>query len=167
MSGIPAPWETAQRWAGSRSDLDGTIDLAVLPESAVETENSTEVINLHGVQVPRNAYPALQRNATQVKDNHRTLPKPIVVKMMMNGHPVRALLDSGSLGDFLSSTLADQLKVKREPLETPLSLQLAVQGSRSKINARSTVHLEYQEINEHRVLDIININNYDLILGTP
>ena len=86
---------------------------------------------------------------------------------MVNSHPARALLDSGSLGDFLSSTLADQLMVKREKLDSPLSLQLAVQGSRSKVNAQATVRLQYQGINEQRTLDIININNYDLILGTP
>ena len=85
----------------------------------------------------------------------------------MNGHPVRALLDSGSLGDFISSTLVDQLAVKRETLDTPLSLHLAVQGSRSKVNARATVQLKYQGVNEPRTLDIINLNNYDLILGMP
>jgi hypothetical protein len=57
--------------------------------------------------------------------------------------------------------------VKRENLDTPLSLQLAVQGSRSKVNTRATVKLEYQEINEMGTFDIININNYDVILGTP
>ena len=52
-------------------------------------------------------------------------------------------------------------------LDTPLSLHLAVQGSRSKVNARATIQLKYQGINKTRTLDIINLNNYDLILGTP
>lgn len=90
-----------------------------------------------------------------------------MVKVNINGRPARALLDSGSLGDFLSSTLADQLSVKRENLETPLLLQLAIQRSRSKVNTWASVKLEYQEINETRTFDIININNYDVILGTP
>ena len=77
-------------------------------------------------------YPALQRNAAQVKGKQRILPKPVVVSVTVNGHPVRTLLDSGSLGDFMSSTLADQLKVKKTTLEALLALQLAVQGSRSK-----------------------------------
>ena len=95
------------------------------------------------------------------------LPKSIVVQVTVNGRPARVLLDSGSLGDFISSTLADQLAVKRQPLNTPLSLQLAMQGSRSKVNAITTVRLEYQGIKEERTLDVININSYNLILGTP
>ena len=49
----------------------------------------------------------LQRNAAHVKGNQRVLPKPIVVRVTVNDHPARALLDSGSLGDFMSTMLAD------------------------------------------------------------
>ena len=90
-----------------------------------------------------------------------------MVKVTVDGHPARALLDSGSLGDFISSTLADQLGVKKEILDAPLSLQLEVQGSCSKVNAAATIKLRYQDIDEARTFDIINLNNYDLILGTP
>lgn len=124
-------------------------------------------MELGGVQVDRTKYLSLQRNAAQVKGNQRILPKPIVVRVHVDGRPVRALLDSRSLGDFISYMLADQLSLKCEQLETPLSLQLAVQGSRSKVNTRVSVNLQYQTINETRTLDIININNYNLILGMP
>jgi hypothetical protein len=130
-------------------------------------ESTTSNIELRAIQVDKNKYPALQRNAAQVKGNQRLLPKPIVVKVLVDGHPARALLDSGSLGDFMSTTLADQLKVKREQLDVPLALQLAVQGSRSKVNTIATVRLQYQGIDERRTFDIINMNSYDLILGTP
>ena len=63
--------------------------------------------------------------------------------------------------------MANQLAVKRRTLDVPLSLQLAVQGSRSKVNSVAVVRLGYQDIDEERTLDVININNYDLILGTP
>lgn len=126
-----------------------------------------ETVELGGIQVDRNKYPTLQRNAAQVKGNQRILPKPIVVKVTVNEQPARALLDSGSLGDFMSSTLADQLGVERRLLDSPLALQLAVQGSRSKVNAVATIQLKYQGINEKRTLDIINLNSYDVILGTP
>ncbi|KAF8808285.1 hypothetical protein BYT27DRAFT_7189062 [Phlegmacium glaucopus] len=130
-------------------------------------EESMINFKLGGIQVDRNKYPSLQRNAAQVKGKHRILPKPIVVKVTIDGHPAWALLDSGSLGDFMSSTLADQLSVKKEKLDVPLPLQLAVQGSRSKVNAVTSVQFQYQGINEQQTFDIININNYDLILGTP
>jgi hypothetical protein len=68
---------------------------------------------------------------------------------------------------FMSTTLTDQLKVKRIVLEKPLPLQLAVQGSRSKINLGTQVEFQYQGIMEQCYFDIINISSYDLILGCP
>jgi Reverse transcriptase (RNA-dependent DNA polymerase)/Retroviral aspartyl protease len=122
---------------------------------------------VYGVQVPRGTYVALQRNAAVPKDFTCLVPKPIVIVVQINGHPARALLDSGSLGDFMSTSLADQLKVTKTELEKPLPLQLAVQGSRSKVNWGTTVNFKYQSINEERRFDIANLSNYDLILGTP
>ncbi len=101
-----------------------------------------------GIQWDRNKFTSLQRNASAPKDKGRAVPKPVVISVKINGHPVRALLDTGSLGDFMSINLADQLKVKREELEVPLTLQLAVQGSRSKVNTRAQTRFEYQEIDE-------------------
>lgn len=131
--------------------MDGYQDTVMANTSGL----GDDAIELGGIQADRNKYPALQRNAAQVKGNHRLLPKPIVVKVLVNGHPARALLDSGSLGDFLSSTLADQLGVKRTLLDTPLALQLAVQGSRSKVNSVATVELKYQSIAETRTILLI------------
>ena len=140
--------------------MDTTLGLTVYGSDRIAVE-------VGGIQVHRHTYPALQRNAAQVKGVQRVLPKPVVIKVTINGHPARALLDSGSLGDFMLSTLADQLGVERVRLDLPVSLQLAVQGSRSKVNAVATVQLKYQDIDERRTFDIINLNNYDLILGTP
>ncbi|KAF9470908.1 hypothetical protein BDN70DRAFT_763119, partial [Pholiota conissans] len=117
-------------------------------------------------QVPRGTYSALQRNASQVKQTGRAVAKPIVITVLIEGKPARALLDTGSLGDFISSTLVDQLHLKRELLEKPMPLQLAVTGSRSKINAQTRANFKYEGINEDRVFDIMNISQYDLILGT-
>ena len=69
-------------------------------------------LEINGIQVPRGVYPAIQHNAAVAKDLTCPVPRPIVVTVKIDGHPACALLDSGSLGDFLSSTLADQLKVK-------------------------------------------------------
>ena len=124
-------------------------------------------LELGGIQVDRHKYPTLQRNAAQVKGNQRVLPKPLVVKVTMNGHPARALLDSGSLGDFMLSMLANQLGIQKEPLNMLLPLQLVVQGSRSKVNYVATAQLQYQNIDEKRTFDVINLSSYDLILGTP
>ena len=86
---------------------------------------------------------------------------------MVNQHPARAFLDSGLLGNFISTTLVDQLQLTWRTLDTPLALQLAVQGLRSKVNASASAQLKYQGIDEQCTFDIINLNSYDLILSTP
>ncbi|KAI0354525.1 hypothetical protein OH77DRAFT_1405030, partial [Trametes cingulata] len=109
----------------------------------------------------------VQRNALAPRDFRRVVPEPIVVVVHVNCHPARALLDSGSLADFMSARLAQQLAIKLLELEKPLPVQLAVQGSRAKINYGCKARFEYQNINEERYFDIMNLLSYDLILGTP
>ncbi|EPQ50009.1 hypothetical protein GLOTRDRAFT_16397, partial [Gloeophyllum trabeum ATCC 11539] len=125
------------------------------------------VTELNGVQVPANAYPNIQRNASVTKDFKRLIPKPIVIVVQINGQPARALLDSGSLADFMSYDLANQLRVAKVELTKPLPVQLAVQGSRSKVNWGAKARIQYQSINCDRYFDLINLQSYDLILGTP
>jgi hypothetical protein len=109
----------------------------------------------------------MQRNAAETKDFTRKVPKPIVIMVQIEGQPTWALIDSGSLGDFMSTTLADQLWVKKILLEKPLAVQLAVQGSRTRANYGTKVKLKYQDIKSDHYFNIINLDGYDLILGTP
>ena len=105
-------------------------------------------LELRVIQVDCNEYVAMQRNTAQAKMDERLLPRPVVVKISIDNQPARALIDSGSLGDFISSTLVDQLKLKRMLLDKAVGLQLAVQGSRSKINSTVNARLTYQNIEE-------------------
>lgn len=124
-------------------------------------------IEINGQQVKAGTYPSIQRNTAHVRDSSRNIPKPVIIVVKINGHPAHALIDSGLLGDFMSSTLADQLKISKTELKTPLTVQLAVQGSRSKINYGGVANFTYQSINEEHYFDIINILSYNLILGMP
>lgn len=56
--------------------------------------------------------PSVQRNAAITRDPSRVVPTTITVTVLIDGKPARALIDTGSLCDFMSSTLADQLKLK-------------------------------------------------------
>ena len=144
-------------------DMDGG------DSTTVETldHDSINSLDLFRAQIPKGTYPALERNAGTVKDFKRMVPKPVVVVVHINGHPAWALLDTGSLADFMSSTLAEQLGFTRMELAKPLTIQLAVQGSRLKVNYGTKARLEYQSISAKRYFDIANLQNYDLILGTP
>jgi hypothetical protein len=105
------------------------------------------VTEINGVQVPSGTYPALQRNSSTTQDFRRMIPKPVVVVVEVNGHPARALIDTESLANFMSATLAEQLDVPQIKLANLLlTVQLAVQGSKSKVNYGTKVLLHYQEI---------------------
>ncbi|EJD36171.1 hypothetical protein AURDEDRAFT_74509, partial [Auricularia subglabra TFB-10046 SS5] len=90
-----------------------------------------------------------------------------MVLIKINGQHVRALIDSGSTGDFISTRLADQLKLKRQPLAKPIPLKLGVTGSRSAVNYAAEAKLEFLSINEKRTFDIVNLHGYEAILGLP
>ena len=106
------------------------------------------MLQIFGQQVKAGTYPSIQRNSAQTQDSSRKVPRPLVIVVQINGHPARALIDSGSLGDFVSSTLAQQLELKRKELRSPIPVQLAVQGSRSRINFGTIAELKYQSIHE-------------------
>ncbi|EJD37457.1 hypothetical protein AURDEDRAFT_173428 [Auricularia subglabra TFB-10046 SS5] len=72
-----------------------------------------------------------------------------------------------SNADFVSTTLVDQLKIPVRALETPIPVQLAVKGSRSKINVEVSTNFKYQQVDCEKRFDVANLDNYDLILGTP
>ncbi|GBE85305.1 Retrovirus-related Pol polyprotein from transposon 17.6 [Sparassis crispa] len=159
------------RWALAPTfgleDLEG--ELATLFHDDDDVDDGDGVM-LSAVQLPRNdgaSLPAVQRNAASPRDFNRIIPELAVVVVHVNGHPARVLLDSGSLADFMSAKLAHQLGVKVFELEKPLPVHLAVQGSRAKINLGCTAVIAYQSIKETWYFDIINLLNYDVILGTP
>ncbi|KDQ32416.1 hypothetical protein PLEOSDRAFT_1100901 [Pleurotus ostreatus PC15] len=120
----------------SSDDEDGNIGGAVRPrgreesiehledpdsESEVEITGDCFALELFGQQVDRNKYAAIHRNAIVAKDSSRSIPKPVVITVEINGSKAVALLDSGSLGDFMSCDLADQLVARRKiELATPL-----------------------------------------------
>ncbi|KAI0070206.1 hypothetical protein K474DRAFT_1609108, partial [Panus rudis PR-1116 ss-1] len=150
----------------SIDDLEG--ELAMWFPSA---EYINVLLELNANRVPPTPQPppipAIQRNAACTRDLKRLVPEPVVVVVNINGHPARALLDSGSLADFMSSKLAHQLGIKTFELTKPLPVQMAVQGSHAKVSTGCKAHIKYQHISEERYFDIVNLLSYDLILGTP
>ena len=81
-----------------------------------ESEGCISFIELNGVQLQRGIYPAIQWTAAQVCDPARKVLKPLIGVVKINGHPCQALIDSGTMGDFVSTTLAQQLNLKKTEL---------------------------------------------------
>ena len=121
--------------------------------------NKKHTIDLEGV-------PVVKRTMMQLKDKSRRLPEPIIVTVKVNRQTIRALLDTVFMADFISTMVVEQLKLPKEIYEKPLAVQLAVHGSRSKINCKTTVWFQYQTINCDWRFDVTNPDNYDAILET-
>ncbi|KZV87926.1 hypothetical protein EXIGLDRAFT_620036, partial [Exidia glandulosa HHB12029] len=118
-------------------------------------------------KAPRRVQGHATRGAARLRQEDRALPMPVYVEVRINGHTCVGFIDSGSMIDMMSTTLADQLKLKLRAKSTPMSLQLAVTGSHSKINVECETDFEYQEIRERRTWDVANLDLYDIVLGTP
>lgn len=82
----------------------------------------------------------LERNAARVKEFERIVPHPIVIKVKVNENSARALVDSGSLSDFISTKLVDQLNIPTFALNKP-TVQLATTGSRTVVNCSVEIEM--------------------------
>ena len=58
-------------------------------------------------------------------------------------------------------------KIEPFPLDKPIGIQLAVTGSKSVINYSVNVTIKYEGRELKEYFDIINIDYFDAILGTP
>jgi hypothetical protein len=86
----------------------------------------------------------------------------------VNGLEAYALLDSGSTTISVTHDFARVAKLNVMQLENPITLQLGTVGSRSMINFGSKASLELGAIkDDDAYLDVVNIDRYDMIIGTP
>ena len=93
--------------------------------------------------------------------------QPISVFWEIGRTKAHCLIDSGWEGIMLSPNFIKAAKIEPFPLDKPIGIQLAVIGSKSVINfgVNATIKYEGRELKEY--FNIINIDYYDAILGTP
>ena len=85
----------------------------------------------------------------------------------INGLAGLVLLDSGSTTDSLSPDFARVARVPVVELENPAVLQLGCVGSRSRISHGTTVPVLWGKFTGDVYFDIVNLDRYDAVLGTP
>ncbi|KAA1469558.1 hypothetical protein DENSPDRAFT_773163 [Dentipellis sp. KUC8613] len=85
----------------------------------------------------------------------------------VHGLKVLALFDSGSTSESVTPDVARVAKLLLIELENPATLQLGCIGSKSKINHGAEVRVDFDTISDVQYLDIVNIDRYDMIIGTP
>ncbi|KAG8789395.1 hypothetical protein FRC12_013589 [Ceratobasidium sp. 428] len=108
----------------------------------------------------------LEKHAATLKDLERKVANAIIVEMLVNGEGRRVLLDSGSLGDFISSTVVHRLGIRTDVLAKPIGQAMAVAGSRGVIKHSAIVNIKYRNIDDTYRPDVASLDRYELILGT-
>ncbi|KZP33153.1 hypothetical protein FIBSPDRAFT_906968 [Athelia psychrophila] len=91
----------------------------------------------------------------------------LVAELEINGHKALVLFDSGSTTDSVTPEFAFVAKMKQFRLAEQITLQLGCVGSRSKISYGSHAPVGMPGSTESVYFDIVNIDRYDAILGTP
>jgi hypothetical protein len=87
--------------------------------------------------------------------------------MRVNGHKAHVLLDGGSTLDMILANFAAVHKLEMFQLKKPLKLQMATSGSRSIINYGAKAELHVGALKEQRYFNVVNLDRYHVILGTP
>jgi len=82
---------------------------------------------------------------------------------------VKALLDSGAMGLFMSKRLAEKEGFKLEKLERPLRVRNmnGSDNSRETITHEAGVNMYYKGHIERVKIDIYELEKVDMILGMP
>ena len=91
----------------------------------------------------------------------------ITAYITINGLAALVLLDSGSTTDSLSPDFAHVTCIPVVELENPAILQLGCVGSRSRISHGTTMPVMWGHFTGNVYFDIVNLDCYDTVLGTP
>jgi len=116
------------------------------------------------------------RYALNTNDSQGTILRPVVpagaracvtVEALVHGCHALAMIDTGSMGNFLSPAFTTVTCVATFPLEQQLTLQLGCVGSRLKITHGVHTQLSIGAFSAHVYFDVANIDQYNCILGIP
>ncbi|KAF7966569.1 hypothetical protein HWV62_37843 [Athelia sp. TMB] len=100
---------------------------------------------------------------TRPRHNQETITAVVTI----NGHKALALFDSGSTTDSITPEFGFVSRTKQFKLDEQIVLQLGCVGSRSKISYGAVAPVSIFSVTEEMYFDVVNIDRYDAILGTP
>ena len=165
VSGSQTAWDHAEEWI-PRARAARVVPLGetqVVQACAVRAQVSQE-------REPRpsshQVRQALDYILPQPK-RERALQRTIRVFIRIGGIEANVLLDSCSTTDMISPEFAQVAGLAKIELEERMGLRLAVKGSSSKLNYGTWADVECGPIKERRYFDIVNLDDCDVILGTP
>lgn len=91
----------------------------------------------------------------------------LAAEVLINGVKAYTLFNSGSTTDSITPEFAHVTKAPKITLEEQVTLQLGCVGSRSKICYGMLVPITLGRINKKAYFDVVNLDRYDCIIGTP
>jgi Aspartyl protease len=172
------PEDHQERYRFSEMSEDEPVEmrmLHVVPIEELEQENE-EMPQLIVVHIPEKVGVAPHNAMIRCKVGF-VAPQPerearyqctISVLLDVGGIKANVLLDTGCTMDAVSPHFARVAGLKPLELTQQVGLSLAVKGSSSKLNYGTWAEVNLGPIrNANTYLNIINIDRYDVILGTP
>ena len=137
----------------------------------ISNENTEKQVQIASAVVNKLEEPVYDHR-TRITERSRPLWKgndnqPISVFWEIGGTKAHCLIDSGCEGIMTSPNFIRAAKIEPFPLDKPIGIQLAVTGSKSVINYGANVTIKYEGRELKEYFSIINIDYYDVILGTP
>jgi hypothetical protein len=150
-----------------------TAGLFSMATHIVEEEEAAKLSKIDTAQPEQVVY---RQRATKDLTPYRTEDSPkcdfkclgvIEGYIHINRHKAHVLLDGGSTLDMISANFAAVHKLDMFQLKKPIKLQMVTSGSCSVINYGARTELHIGELKEQRYFDVVNLDRYHAILGTP
>jgi hypothetical protein len=112
--------------------------------------------------------PILRKSSKKIACPPRTEKdnRCFVTRMKLHNLEAYVLLDSGCTSDSISPEFVTSVGLKVHELEEPVPLQLGTIGSHSKINFGLFTNFEIGRIKGNHYFYVVNIDRYNVILGT-
>ena len=137
----------------------------------ISNESTEQQVQIASAAVDKLEEPVCDHR-TRIRERSRPLRKcndnqPISIFWEIGGIKAHCLIDSGCKGIMISPNFIRAAKIEPFPLDKPIGIQLAITGSKSVINYGMNMTIKYEGREVKEYFDIINIDYYDAILGTP
>lgn len=92
--------------------------------------------------------------------------RTLCAEISVNNVVALALFDSGCTTDSITPELAYLSRADRIDLAEPVGLQLGTKGSKTRINYGAQAELRVGSVKTTQYFDVVDIDKYDIILGT-
>ncbi|KII94476.1 hypothetical protein PLICRDRAFT_100279, partial [Plicaturopsis crispa FD-325 SS-3] len=126
------------------------------------------IVQLNAAQLVHSANVARRKTSDEVPPRRtNAMQHTLAAEINVNGVLAYTLFDSGSTTDSLTPEFARVSGAHCTELPEQVTLQLGCVGSKSKISYGTAVPVTIGPIIEDVYFDLVNLDRYDCIIGTP